>query len=172
MSLQPIDPNSWYRLSLRCIPDFCLDVINNGHAHEDGLLQIAPVGNFTGQHWQFVPSNDGTYTLRTWYTGTRMLLDVRNDKPTDPHLTEDPPTLGRFWKLLPRFDGTWRIVNQRSGDSFALGPKSDLSWSRAERLEMSEGDTERQQWTVTKIREIGDEAPEYRLVSPMLGWYV
>src|SRR2546421_9794865 len=97
MSLSFPSPFTWYRLSINGLPGVCLDVINDGHAHEDGKLQMAPIGNYSGQHWQFLPSPEGSYCLRTMYTGTDMFLHYNYDH--DPHLTRETAKLGARWYL-------------------------------------------------------------------------
>jgi len=116
-----INACTWYRFTLVHRPGFSLDIINDGHAHEDGKLQIAPTGNYSGQLWQVIPSLDGRYRLRTMYTGPEMYLNVRSENNLEPHLTSEGPEIGRHWHVVPNGDGTVKLQLKIAEKEYFLG---------------------------------------------------
>jgi immune inhibitor A len=152
MAVSTLRPDTWYRFTLPYRPGYSLDVINDGHAHEDGKLQIAPTGNYSGQHWQLIPSASGTYRMRTMYTGPDMYLTVRGEDNLDPHLTHESGKAGRFWHIVPCSHGTVKIKLNESGQDYYLGSKDDANWFRAQRPVLSHQEDQTQVWQTEIVR--------------------
>ena len=109
MTTSVLRPDTWYRFTLPHRPGYSLDIINDGHAHEDGKLQIAPTGNYSGQFWQLIPSPSGRYRMRTMYTGPDMYLTVRDEDNLDPHLTAENGKTETLWHIIPYDNDTVKI---------------------------------------------------------------
>ncbi|OCL01297.1 hypothetical protein AOQ84DRAFT_306992 [Glonium stellatum] len=167
MAANTINSCTWYRFTLVHRPGFSLDIINDGDAHEDGKLQIAPTGCYTGQHWQLIPSLSGQYRLRTWYTGPDMYLDVRSENDLDPHLTSEGPKIGRCWYVVLNNDGTVKLQLQIAGQDYFLGSKYDESWSRNWRPFLSERGDPSQIW---KMESVGRVNPNFDTKPHDVGW--
>ncbi|KAI9774896.1 MAG: hypothetical protein M1840_000112 [Geoglossum simile] len=168
MTLQSFKSDHWYRLTVDYLPGVCLDVIGGWQAGEEGRLQMAPIGNYSGQYWQLVPSKAGTYWLRTMYTGPYMFLDVRDTDRTHPSLADDGPAPGRYWHFIPCADGTFKLENDYTGEGFFFGPRHDSDWFRSERLAMCQDDDPRQHWTITITSQISE--PAFKVVEMDRGW--
>jgi hypothetical protein len=170
MPLDFPNPFNWYRLSIRNLPGVCLDVINDGTAHEQGKLQMAPVGNFSGQHWQFLPALDGSFCMRTMYTGTDMLLSAGDD---DVRLTREPERDGKRWYLEHVYDHESAPFRLRLGllaasNQCYLTPCPTPGWFNNQRLHAKTlGNPSEQQteWTITIIGPIS--IPEFVLSPPV-----
>jgi hypothetical protein len=151
MDIPPISSGTWYRLTNISLPDVCLDVINNGRSHIDGWLQMAPIGNYSGQHWQIIPTLEGAYRLRTQYTGPEMFLDVRDNGNDDPHLIDTRQSPQQQWRFVPNGNESFRLINEASGPELFFGAHVDESWSRARKLWMRPTDASDQIWKITPI---------------------
>jgi immune inhibitor A len=104
------DSKMWYRLKNTYQPATkCLDVVNDNDVDSTGLLQMAAIGDYSGQHWQLKPNSDGSYCLRTMFLGQNRQLDVRRDKKTPVLLPTNSMAKAQFWSIKPWGDGTWHL---------------------------------------------------------------
>ncbi|KAG9204786.1 hypothetical protein G6514_010017 [Epicoccum nigrum] len=121
---EKFDPETWYRLrNSYQSSTHCLDVINDNSVNSKGLLQMAAIGNFSGQYWQLKANEDGTYCLRTMFLGVERQLGVMDDKTTPVLQTVNPSAKGQFWTIEAwdhPYDGTWHLeVWMAHRDDFA-----------------------------------------------------
>lgn len=106
------DSDTWYRLKNSYKTDtHCLDVVNDNDTNSTGLLQMAAVGNYSGQYWQLKLNDDQeTYSLRTLFLGPNRQLSVQSDKKTPVLELINPLAKGQSWTIEPwnrPNDGTW-----------------------------------------------------------------
>lgn len=147
----PFDSRTWYRLT-NTFQGHSLDVVNDGAGNVDGLIQMSPTGNFSGQFWQIVPSGGaGTFALRTLFLGASRQLDVFGDDKLKPHLATVGNFSGQFWKIQPWGDGTWHLENLFTGGDFFLD-----TMEGGPRVAMNQANVGRptQRWNITPIRGI------------------
>lgn len=159
-----IKPHAWYRLTNGYTgPTLALDVINDG-THNDpakGLLNMATVGNFTGQHWNFVERSEGKYEVSTWFLGTNRALNVYGNNMTTPHLALARNFSGQRWNLTLIRGTTYKLSNDYSGPDLHLDVKSDTRIPY-----LSTGDHTGQYWDFTEIRDmITTDTPPSKPVS-------
>ena len=107
------NPRMWYRLKNTYQPStHCLDVVNDNSINSKGLLQMAAIGNFSGQRWQLKENDDGSYCLRTMFLGPDRQLGVKDDKSTPILQTANPSARAQYWTIgawdNPQ-DGTWHL---------------------------------------------------------------
>ncbi|KAF2179017.1 M6 metalloprotease [Zopfia rhizophila CBS 207.26] len=141
---------TWYRLK-NTFAGHSLDVLNDGAGNREGLIQMSPEGNFTGQYWQILPRGDGTYAVRNRFLGPNKQLDVYGDDKLKPHLADAGLFSGQFWTIKPWGDGTWHLENAFSGphlffDTMEGGPRVAMNQANVGRPT--------QRWTITPIRAI------------------
>lgn len=168
MAVSTFRPDTWYRFTLPNRPGYSLDIINDGHAHEDGKLQIAPTGNYSGQFWQLIRSPSDRYRIRTMYTGPDMYLTVRDEDNLDPHLTAESGKVGRLWHIVPCGNGTVKIKLNVSGRDYWLGSKHDTNWSRSQRPVLSHQEDQTQVWKAESVRPIGELS--FDTAQRITGW--
>ncbi len=168
MAVSTLRPDTWYRFTLPQRPGYALDIINDGHAHEDGKLQIAPTGDYSGQLWQLIPSLSGQYRMRTMYTGPDMYLTVRSEDNIDPHLTAESRKSRRLWHIVPCSNDTVKIKLNVSGRDYYLGSKYDANWFRLHRPVLSNQEDETQIWKTETVRSI--EEPIFDAGRYDMGW--
>jgi immune inhibitor A len=110
---ETFDPQMWYRLkNTYQSSTHCLDVVNDDGLNSKGLLQMAAIGNFSGQYWQLKANEDGTYCLRTMFLGAERRLGVMDDKTTLVLQTVNPSAKGQYWTIEAwdhPYDGTWHL---------------------------------------------------------------
>ncbi|KAJ5668904.1 Extracellular alkaline serine protease [Penicillium macrosclerotiorum] len=146
----PFDVHTWYRLTNDYLgPRIALDVVEDGLGNPQGVLKMAPVGEYPGQYWQFVPQSSGTFKLHSKFFGHQMALDVWGNNKIMPHLARAGHFSGQYWKILEWGDGTWKLSNGYSGSNFFLDTYSDTHDPF-----MAEGNHTGQHWTITPIANI------------------
>ncbi|KAK5673923.1 hypothetical protein LTS10_013304 [Elasticomyces elasticus] len=173
MSQPQLNPFLWYRLTTDNLPGVCLDVVNDGTAHTEGKLQMSPTGVYTGQRWQVLPPPEGSFCMRTSYTGTDMLLCFQR---LDAHLTcqTNVREASVRWQLEPvrgegaRFTSRFRIRAESANiqQGHYLTTEVDSTWFNAQRLRLrlrSAGTA--QDWHFTVIKPV--DLPEYLIASPV-----
>lgn len=94
-----------------------IDVVNDGNQQQDGQVQMATEGNFSGQHWQLRPSrtNPGAYNQCNMWLGSGKYLDVYGNDKTRPHLSTAGNYSGQQWRVEQQESGTWKLSNSYSG---------------------------------------------------------
>ncbi|KAK4069185.1 hypothetical protein Trihar35433_5764 [Trichoderma harzianum] len=112
-----LDSGSWYRIMNSARPGMTIDVVNDGNQQQDGQVQMAAEGNFSGQHWQLRPSrtNPGAYNLCNMWLGSDKCLDVYGNDKTRPHLATAGNYSGQQWRVEQQGNGTWKLSNSYSG---------------------------------------------------------
>lgn len=112
-----LDSRSWYRIKNPAKPGMAIDVVNDGNQQQDGKVQMAAEGDFSGQHWQLRPSriNPGAYNLCNMWLGTSKFLDVYGSDKTRPHLATAGNYSGQQWRVEQQGNGTWKLSNTYSG---------------------------------------------------------
>ena len=142
----PIDTSIYYRLTNDFTgPTKALDVRNDGQ----GRLQMADLGNYSGQFWHLTVLAPGKYALSTKFLGDNQALDVINDAGTESrslHLTEKGNYSGQFWTLTPWGDGSYRLTNDFTGPNWHL----DV-YSNTQEAFLGDGDHSGQHWHLTEI---------------------
>src|SRR5665213_857228 len=109
--------NVWYRFTNFIAPFNAIDVVNDNGASSSGEINMAPEGNFSGQHWQIRPSTTrpGSYNLCTMFLGASKCLDIYREDKTRPHLADAGNFSGQSWQIVSGGMGTWRLTNEYSG---------------------------------------------------------
>ncbi|KAI9765244.1 MAG: hypothetical protein M1840_007736 [Geoglossum simile] len=144
------DDSTWYRCTNSFLgPNTALDVQNDGQGNAEGLLKMAPLGNYSGQFWRFVPYGSGTYKLCTMFLGPDRVLDVYGNDKTKPHLATKGNYSGQIWTISGWGDGTWKLTNSYSGSDLHLDTYSDTHAPF-----MGDGDHTGQHWTISSIQKI------------------
>ncbi|KAL7818344.1 ricin B lectin domain-containing protein [Trichoderma gracile] len=112
-----LDSRSWYRITNPAKPGMAIDVVNDGNQQQDGQVQMAAEGNFSGQHWQLRPSRTqpGAYNLCNMWLGAGKCLDVYGNDKTRPHLATAGNYSGQQWSVEKNGNGTWKLSNSYSG---------------------------------------------------------
>lgn len=112
-----LDSRSWYRIMNPAKPGMAIDVVNDGNQQQDGQVQMAAEGNFSGQHWQLRPSRTqpGAYNLCNMWLGANKCLDVYGNDKTRPHLAAAGNYSGQQWRVERNGNGTWKLSNAYSG---------------------------------------------------------
>ena len=163
------DPRIWYRLKNTYQPTtHCLGIKDNSNS---GLLQMVPIGDFAGQHWQLKANEDGSYFLRTLLLGPNRQLGVQDDKKTPILQPSNSSAKGQHWTIQawnnPQ-DGTWHFeVSEADGSRSASADlHTQNAWTEqfqyldtmegGPKVEMNQANTGRptQRWTVEPIRQI------------------
>lgn len=112
---------TWYRLKNTYNPSsYSLDVINESGTESPGNIELARVGNFSGQHWQIKFVGNETYHLRTMFLGANRQLDVAGSGRKTPMLKTATREYTQQWRVTPWGDGTWRIENVYKGKFLCL----------------------------------------------------
>lgn len=141
------DSNTWYRLKNTYQPaTHSLEVVTGS-----GKIEMSRDGNFWGQFWQIKTNGDGTYHLRTLYTGPTRRLDIDGGDKTKPVIADAGFFSGQFWIIKPWGDGSWHLENAFTGpdrylDTAEGGPRVWMNQANVGRP------TER--WTISPIRAI------------------
>jgi Ricin-type beta-trefoil lectin domain len=81
-------------------PGMCLDIFNGGA--NNNQPHLVNCGNFTGQFWNVMVSEDGDRVrLTTKFRGPGKCLDIFNGGPNDnqPHLVNCAKLSGQLWTL-------------------------------------------------------------------------
>ncbi|KAH0491832.1 hypothetical protein TgHK011_003239 [Trichoderma gracile] len=112
-----LDSRSWYRITNPAKPGMAIDVVNDGNQQQEGQVQMAAEGNFSGQHWQLRPSRTqpGAYNLCNMWLGAGKCLDVYGNDKTKPHLATAGNYSGQQWSVEKNGNGTWKLSNSYSG---------------------------------------------------------
>lgn len=93
-----------------------MDVFNGGPNNNQTRLDNDQ--NVTGQHWHFVPAQNGSYRLQTEFRGSSMCLDV-NPSTNRPELRNCGNFSGQFWHVSA--DGNWvRLTTDFRGPDMCL----------------------------------------------------
>jgi hypothetical protein len=119
----PVDSNAWYRLTNKSLGDaLAVDIINVG---SDSLaLQMAKVGFYSGQFWQFQPWGDGTYKVTCQFLADKnRVLDVRDDGRAIMALAGTDNS--QHWSITHLSDGSYRLTHLSTGDGLSLAISSD-----------------------------------------------
>lgn len=112
---------TWYRLKNTFDPSsYSLDVMNDNDIESTGNVELARVGNFSGQHWQIKFIGNETYTLRSMFLGANRQLDVAGSGKKTPMLRTTTREYTQQWRIIPWGDGTWRIENVYKGKFLCL----------------------------------------------------
>jgi hypothetical protein len=119
----PVDSNMWYRLENKSLGDtLAIDIINVGS--DSHALQMAKVGDYSGQYWKFIPVDDGSYQMTNAFLADRnLVLDVRDDGRAIMAEAGDSST--QHWAVTLLGDGSIRLTRQSSGEGFSLAISSD-----------------------------------------------
>ncbi|EON65729.1 hypothetical protein W97_04968 [Coniosporium apollinis CBS 100218] len=141
---------TWYRLR-NTLAGHALDVVNDGSGSKYRSIQMAPEGNFSGQHWQIKPRADGSYALCSMFLGAGMQLDIAGEDKKKAHLAPAGNFSGQFWQIKPWGDGSFHLSNLFSGPDLYLD-----TMEGGTRVAMNSSNTGRptQRWTITPIRAI------------------
>lgn len=111
----------WYRLKNKYNPSsYSLDVINDNGLESTGNIELARVGNFSGQYWQIKFVGNETYILRSMFLGANRQLDVTGSGRKTPVLRTATREYTQQWRIVPWGDGTWRIENVYKGRFLCL----------------------------------------------------
>ena len=100
-SAQSVDPSFYYKLSTQFRGNgMKLDVFNGGA--NNNQPHLVKCGNFTGQFWNIMVSEDGDRVrLTTKFRGPGMCLDIFNGGVNDnqPHVVSCANFTGQLWTL-------------------------------------------------------------------------
>ncbi|GFF97651.1 hypothetical protein IFM53868_09272 [Aspergillus udagawae] len=144
------NPNIWYRLTNAYLgTSTALDVENDGSDNREGLLKMAPSGNYSGQYWRFLRLPSGTFKLYTMFLGENRVLDVYGDIKTKPHLATNGNYSGQEWTVGSWGDGTWKLSNAYSGPGLHLDTYADTH-----ELFLGDGDHTGKHWSITPIESV------------------
>ncbi|GFF49903.1 hypothetical protein IFM46972_08915 [Aspergillus udagawae] len=144
------NPNTWYRLTNAYLgTSTALDVENDGSDNREGLLKMAPSGNYSGQYWRFLRLPSGTFKLYTMFLGENRVLDVYGDIKTKPHLATNGNYSGQEWTVGSWGDGTWKLSNAYSGPGLHLDTYADTH-----ELFLGDGDHTGKHWSITPIESV------------------
>jgi hypothetical protein len=144
------NPNTWYRLTNAYLgTSTALDVENDGSGNREGLLKMAPSGNYSGQYWRFLRLPSGTFKLYTMFLGENRVLDVYGDNKTKPHLATKGNYSGQEWTVGSWGDGTWKLSNAYSGPELHLDTYADTH-----ELFLGNGDHTGKHWSITPIESV------------------
>jgi len=159
----------WYRLHNKFLgKDVVLDVVNDKGEESSGALQMAEVGDYSGQYWQIRPhpDDDGTYILRTFFLGPDKTLAV-NPSTLSAHLADTPDlSSAQKWKIVPwmypssggslgkslRWDRTYKLINAEerwNGTEVKLD-----TFTGSKKLYVGTGDHQGKHWTITPLEKI------------------
>jgi hypothetical protein len=144
-----LSTSQWYRLTNLYAIGLALDVVNDNGTLSSGRLQMAPIGDFSGQYWALQPFPDAsspTYALHTLFLGPAKRLDVYGNDKTKPHLANAGYYSGQIWTIAQWGDGTWRLTNQYSGPGLHLDVYSDTKEPF-----LGDGNHSGQHWQFTPI---------------------
>ncbi|PTB64794.1 carbohydrate-binding module family 13 protein [Trichoderma citrinoviride] len=121
-----LDRRLWYRIKNPAKPGMAIDVVNDGNQQQDGQVQMAAEGNFSGQHWQLRPSrtDPGAYNLCNMWLGANKCLDVYGNDKTKPHVATAGNYSGQQWRVEEQGYGTWKLSNSYSGPLVLLADAS------------------------------------------------
>ncbi|KAK3217228.1 hypothetical protein GRF29_1g2317844 [Pseudopithomyces chartarum] len=147
---------TWYRLKNTFDPSsYSLDVMNDNDIESTGNVELARVGNFSGQHWQIKFIGNETYTLRSMFLGANRQLDVAGSGKKTPMLRTTTREYTQQWRIIPWGDGTWRIENVYKGKFLCLDTVDEGTTVLLSKVE--EG-RPTQRWTVEPISDITDSS--------------
>ncbi|OAL01747.1 M6 metalloprotease [Phaeosphaeriaceae sp. SRC1lsM3a] len=151
-TLSSFSPKTWYRLKNAHQPDtHCVDVINEAGLNSKGNVEIRRDGNYSGQHWQIVPNDDGTYRLRTLFLGPDRHFDVLTHDKSTPVLQTSANVCGQYWSIKPWGDGTWHLENAYNGQFQYLDVADG---GIALKMKAADSTRQSQRWTFTRIRDV------------------
>jgi hypothetical protein len=146
-----VDPSYYYRLTnAHSGPNQALDVRNDGRNY---ALKMAPIGDYSGQQWRFIPFGNNTYKLQNVFLKGGYSLDIVNDGVNiKTHMAKTGSYTGQRWHLRHLIDGAFRMYNDFSGNKKFLDVYSD---SQIPFMGIDKkGNSPEQHWTFTKIKRI------------------
>lgn len=162
--------DTWYRLHPSNDASLAIDVINDGRAHIDGNLNLAPTGRFSGQFWNIRPAESDDprhgsplYVLATMYLGASMVLTAGAPVRLAPYQFDGFGWVyhSQHWRISEHADGTYTFT---AGYGFEGGGRAVTLKAWGQGLVVGETDSEgtsssidRTLWRVEPYQTMSDQ---------------
>jgi Ricin-type beta-trefoil lectin domain-like len=121
----PVDTTLYYRLTNQSLGDsLAIDIINEAGT-KSNALQMAKVGDYSGQYWEFIPWGDGTYKITCSFLANAGSVVDMTDAGKAVMADADQSANTQHWKITPLADGSYHLSNLAKGDGWSLAISSD-----------------------------------------------